>query len=276
MIPQPRTRGGRNLATAVVTALVLVAVLVAAYLLGADAVFWLAAVVVLLALYELLDAVARTGRRPPIAFALACAFVLMAAAYFRPDDPELVVVALGVATFGSLALALRPARGRSAASDVAWTVAAVAWIGGAGAAAVSMLTLAGGLDLLVAHVLVTAIGDIGAYFVGVRFGRRKLAPSISPGKSWEGFAAGLVCALAAGTVAGLLLDQLTAWDGVAVGALVGVLAPVGDLAESLAKRELGIKDSGRLLPGHGGFLDRIDAIVFCAPIVLLYLRAVVA
>lgn len=274
--PQPRTRGGRNLATAVVTALALVSVLVAAYLLGADAVFWLASLVVLVALYELLDAVARSGRRPPLPFALACAFALMAAAYFRPGDPELVVAALGVTTFGALALALRPARGATAASDVAWTVAAVAWIGGAGAAAVAMLTLDGGLNLLVAHVLVTAVGDIGAYFVGVRFGRRKLAPSISPGKSWEGFAAGVACALAAGTVAGLLLDELTVWDGVAIGALIGAFAPAGDLAESLAKRELGIKDSSRLLPGHGGFLDRIDAIVFCAPVVLLYLLLAVA
>jgi phosphatidate cytidylyltransferase len=137
-----------------------------------------------------------------------------------------------------------------------------------------MLTLDGGLNLLVGHVAVAALDDIAAYFVGVRFGAHKLAPSISPAKSWEGFLGGFVTALVAGMVFGALLDELSWLDGLAIATIIGLLAPAGDLSESMAKRELGIKDSGRLLPGHGGFLDRLDAMVFCAPAVLLYLRVV--
>jgi phosphatidate cytidylyltransferase len=272
--PQLPLRGGRSLTQAVVSAVVLVVLAIACYIGGPDWFFWLAATVLLAALFELVDAARAGGRRVVVPFALACGFALLTLAYYRPSDPELLVVAIGVTVFGSLVLALRPSRGSTPASDVAWTIMSVAWVGGAGAAAVSMLTLEGGLNLLVGHVAVTALDDIGAYFVGVRFGAHKLAPSISPAKSWEGFLGGFAIALFAGMAFGALLDELSWLDGLAIATIIGLLAPAGDLAESMAKRELGIKDSGRLLPGHGGFLDRLDAMIFCAPAVLLYLRVV--
>jgi phosphatidate cytidylyltransferase len=274
--PQLPLAGGRKLSQAVATAVVLLVILVLCYALGSTAFFWLATVVVLLALFELLDAVRRSGRRPVVVFGLLCGAGLLLPAYYLPDRPELIVAVIGTAAVGALVLALRPGRGPTPASDAAWTVLGVAWIGGAGAAAVSILTLRDGLNLLVAHVLIAALDDIGAYFVGVRFGSHKLAPSISPAKSWEGFFAGLVAALVGGAVFGLLLDVLGVGHGLVVAAIIGVFAPAGDLTESMAKRELGIKDSGRLLPGHGGFLDRLDAIIFCALPVFFYLRVVVA
>jgi phosphatidate cytidylyltransferase len=260
----------------VLTAVTLLVVAVACYLGGPAWFFWLVAVVVSVALLELLDAARQSGRKVMIPFGGACGFALMAAAYWRPRDAELLVVVAGATVLGAFLLALRPGRGATPASDVAWTVLGVAWIAGGGAAAVSVLTLDGGLNLLVAALAVIAVDDIAAYFVGVRFGKHRLVPSISPAKSWEGFAAGLVAALCTGGIFGALLDELNVLEGVAAAAIVGLLAPAGDLAESMAKRELGIKDSGRLLPGHGGFLDRIDAMLFCAPAVLLYLRAVVS
>jgi phosphatidate cytidylyltransferase len=266
---------GRDLRQAVLTSVVLLVVVILCYWGGPDWFFWLAAAVVLLAAFELLDAVKRSGRRPVVSFGVACVFGMMFVAYWYPDRPELLVAVAGVATFGSFGLALRPGPRTTTASDVAWTVLSVAWIGGGGAAAVSILTLSSGLNLLLAHVLVTALDDIGAYFAGTRFGRTKLAPSISPSKTWEGFAGGFVLALAGGGAAGLLINDLGVAHGLVIGVINGLLAPVGDLAESMAKRELGIKDSGRLLPGHGGFLDRLDAIAFTAPAVLGYLRAVV-
>jgi phosphatidate cytidylyltransferase len=273
--PQLPLRGGRKLSQAVATAVVLLLILIVCYALGPTAFFWLAAVVILLSLFELFDALHRSGRRTVAPFGLLCGFGLLLAAYFRPGRPELVVAFFGATVLGAFLLALRPARGMTPASDAAWTVLAVTWIGGAGAAAVSMLTLHDGLNLLVAHVLITALDDIGAYFAGVGFGSHKLAPSISPGKSWEGFLGGVAAALAGGAVFGALLDVLGVVHGLAIAAIIGLLAPAGDLAESMAKRELGLKDSGRLLPGHGGFLDLLDAILFCAPPVLLYLRVVV-
>jgi CDP-diglyceride synthetase len=127
-----------------------------------------------------------------------------------------------------------------------------------------------GVALLVAFVLTVAVDDIAAYFAGTSFGRRRLAPSISPAKSWEGAVAGFAGALVAGLVAGALVDELSVVEGLGLGTVCGLFAPMGDLVESLFKRELGIKDSGRLLPGHGGMLDRLDAIIFCAAPVYLY------
>lgn len=272
LTPEPPPPGGRSLTQAVVTALILLGLIVACYLLGRTAFFVLATVVVLTALFELFDALVQKGRRPSTPLGLVCGLAMLWAAYER--DLERLAAVVAVAVFGSLLLALRPNRGTTPASDAAWTVLGVTWVGGGGAGAVSILMIEpqDGTFLLIAMVLTIAVGDIAAYFVGTRFGKHKLAPSISPGKSWEGFAAGTVGSLLGGALfAGLLFD-ISLPVGLGLGALVAMLAPTGDLVESLFKRELGIKDSGRLLPGHGGFLDRIDAIIFCAPLVYLYLR----
>ncbi|MDQ3751551.1 MAG: phosphatidate cytidylyltransferase [Actinomycetota bacterium] len=262
---------GRSLVQAVATAGVLLGAMGVVYLLGRAAFGALIAVVALVCLWELFDGLVRAGGRPVASFGLACAGAMVAVAYFR--RPGLVGAVLVVTMFGAFLLALRPGRGHNAASDVAWTVLGVAWIGGGGAGAASILVLGpDGLQLLVAFVLIAALGDIGAYFTGTRFGAHRMAPSISPGKSWEGFAGGLVCCLVGGVACAAALPPLGWVDGGALGALCGVFGAAGDLAESLVKRTVGVKDSGRLLPGHGGFLDRLDAMVFCAPVVFLYLR----
>ena len=264
---------GRSLKHAVITALILLALIIICALIGKVAFFVLASTVVLIALFELYDALLQTGHRPNMPFGIACGFALLLVSFL--ERPALIPVVLAVTMYGAFVLALRPGRDRWAATDVAWTLLGVAWIGGGGAAAVSMLQLRDGVLLLVAYILITALDDIGGYFAGTRFGRHKMAPSISPAKSWEGWIGGFCASLAGGLFFAAILDVLDPLHGLAVGAISGLLAPVGDLIESLAKREIGIKDSGRLLPGHGGLLDRLDAIVFCAPAVYLYMRFVV-
>lgn len=271
----PDGRRGRNLPQAVGTALILLGLIAGAYSVGPDGFFVLAFAVIVLALYELLDAVRARGRRVVLTFELGACMLMVAAAYLRPDEPGYLLAAGGLGIFGSCVMGLRPGRGTQPATDVAWTVMALVWIGGGGSAAVLILTLPSGLNLLVAHVLVTALGDSGAFFAGTSFGRHKLAPTISPAKSWEGVIGGLAASIGGGAGAGALLPDLGPVHGLAIGALIGLLAPAGDLFESMIKRELGIKDSGRMLPGHGGMLDRLDAILFGAPAVLLYLRVVV-
>jgi phosphatidate cytidylyltransferase len=266
--------GARSLKSAIVTAVVLLGLIAVCYALGTTAFFFLALVVVSIALWELLDALHQAGRRPSVVLGLATGAALMTVAFI--ERPVLIPVVLVAAVQACFVFALRPGRGATPASDVAWTIGGVAWIAGGGAAAVAMLKLPGdGLELLVGFVLVTAADDVAAYFAGTAFGKHKMAPSISPAKSWEGFAGGLAGALVGGAVFGLLVDRLTTPEGLAIGAVCGLLAPAGDLVESLVKRELGIKDSGRLLPGHGGFLDRLDAILFCAPPVYLFFTFVV-
>lgn len=264
----------RSLGAAVVTALILVGLMVLCYILGAVAFFVLAVTVLSIALFELLDALVQTGHRPSIPLGVLGGFGMMLVAFLeRPVYIPVIVVAV---MFCAFLYALRPGRGPGPISDVAWTTLALLWIGGGGVAAVSMLRLGDdGTLLLISFVFITALNDIGAYFAGTNLGRRKMAPSISPGKSWEGAIGGSLVSIAAGAAFGGLLFDLSLWDGLALGVICGCLAPVGDLMESMAKREIGIKDSGRLLPGHGGFLDRLDAIVFCAPAAFLYLRFVV-
>jgi phosphatidate cytidylyltransferase len=109
--------------------------------------------------------------------------------------------------------------------------------------------------------------DSGAFFTGRALGKRKLAPTISPGKSIEGAAGGLLCAVIMALCVGWLLLRLELRLAAALGVLIGLLAPVGDLCESAMKRELGIKDFSSLFPGHGGVLDRFDSLLFTAPVV---------
>jgi phosphatidate cytidylyltransferase len=125
-----------------------------------------------------------------------------------------------------------------------------------------------GRELLLFLIVLTAAADVGAFFGGRRFGRRKLAPAVSPGKTWEGLMSGMLAAsLAAAGGAQLLGHPLLPWLGLCLG--VAMISVVGDLVESMFKRRTGLKDSGSLLPGHGGVLDRIDSLTAAAPAFVL-------
>ena len=129
------------------------------------------------------------------------------------------------------------------------------------------------VDLLAVLVLVW-IADIAAYFTGNALGRHKLAPSISPGKTWEGAAGGLLGALAYAIIFGIMIEGISWPAYLAAATLLTVLSVVGDLYESAAKRQAGLKDSGNMLPGHGGILDRIDSAAAALPVAALLLPMV--
>lgn len=126
--------------------------------------------------------------------------------------------------------------------------------------------------VMMAFISIIWVNDVFAYLVGVAFGKHRLCERISPKKSWEGFFGGLVGAVAVSVLFGYIFKSdlsLAEWGGLGlVTALTGV---AGDLVESLMKREAGVKDSGRMMPGHGGFLDRFDALYMAVPFVLVYL-----
>ena len=111
--------------------------------------------------------------------------------------------------------------------------------------------------------------DIGAYAVGRAIGKRKLAPQISPGKTWEGWAGGFVMTLVVGWAIGYMLPELPLTHRLVAAGVVAVFAPLGDLAESMLKRSVGVKDSGSIMPGHGGLLDRFDAFLLVLPVLAL-------
>jgi phosphatidate cytidylyltransferase len=120
--------------------------------------------------------------------------------------------------------------------------------------------------------LLVWVNDTFAYLSGVCLGRHKLFPRVSPNKSWEGFAGGSIATLATGAWVAPLVEGLTRTDTVIISCLVVIFAVYGDLIESLFKRDVNVKDSGNLLPGHGGILDRLDALLFTIPAIFVYLE----
>ncbi len=132
---------------------------------------------------------------------------------------------------------------------------------------VSLRALESGLIWVALALIGTWISDTGAYWLGSRFGTRKLAPSISPGKTWEGVGGGLLFGIVSVWVIARVGLGLPHWHGIVLGLVLVAAATLGDLAESVIKRQAGAKDSGTLIPGHGGMLDRIDSLLFVAPAV---------
>ncbi len=145
--------------------------------------------------------------------------------------------------------------------------------GGGMAALMAVRNQDDGTWWLVAALIITWANDSAAYFAGRMFGKHKLYPAVSPNKTWEGFAGGF-----AGAVGGLFIERafffpsMTVADCLIMGCLGSILGPAGDLCESMLKRAYGVKDSGKMIPGHGGMLDRVDALLFNAPMVFVYIK----
>lgn len=151
-------------------------------------------------------------------------------------------------------------------TDMALTLAGVLYIGWMGSYLISLRSLPNGLWWLLTALPTIWIADSAAYFVGMRFGRSKMAPRLSPNKTWEGYVAGVVTGAISGALLVMLWSvgsdsepRLLAWHGFLLGAVIGAIAPLGDLGVSMIKREFKVKDTGNLLPGHGGAFDRLDS-----------------
>ncbi|HEY8771100.1 MAG TPA: phosphatidate cytidylyltransferase [Thermoleophilaceae bacterium] len=212
-------------------------------------------VVALSELYRLMERV----RPVNLGGILALTGMVLAAHWGQPKHVLMVLVgAFPVIFYLSF---LRPRR-----PNVSWAIAAtlfgVLWIGLPLVHAVFLRALPHGDGLLIDVLVGTFLGDTAAYFGGRMYGRRPLAPSISPNKTLEGLVAGIFGATFAFWCAGLYQDWLSGADALLIGFLVALAAPVGDLFESLIKRDLDVKDTGHIFGAHGGVLDRLDAVFF--------------
>jgi phosphatidate cytidylyltransferase len=168
-------------------------------------------------------------------------------------------------------------------TDFGLTLGGVAYLGVVGAYLVSLRNLDDGLWWLLISLPSVWIGDSAAYFIGRAYGRHKMAPRLSPKKSWEGYFAGVVAAGLAGAALAAVFAQwpgqpasITPVDGLILGLVLGVVTPLGDLGISMMKREFQVKDTGSLLPGHGGVLDRIDSWLWAAVLGYYLARLLVA
>jgi phosphatidate cytidylyltransferase len=197
----------------------------------------------------------------PIALAgfAGLAALVLAARYGDQFQMVLVAVLTLPVTF---VLAIARSYRRHVTLAIATTLFGVFWIGLALSHAVLLRELDHGGALLANTLIGTFLGDTGAYFGGRFWGTRPLAPRISPSKTIEGLLAGFVIGTLAFWFAGLYQDWLSGGDALAIGACVAAVAPLGDLFESLIKRDLGVKDTGRMFGEHGGVLDRLDAAFF--------------
>ena len=154
----------------------------------------------------------------------------------------------------------------------AWTLTGVLYIGWLISYIVAIRVDAG-RNWLFLMFFCTFGSDITAYFVGKAIGKHKMAPSISPKKSWEGAIFGFIFAVVAMIAAKLFLLKFIQWqDAIVIGVIVGILGQIGDLSESLLKRDAGVKDSSNLIPGHGGIFDRFDSFIAVSPVIYLYLK----
>jgi len=154
-----------------------------------------------------------------------------------------------------------------------WTLAGILYIGWLLSHLVALRGLDYGRNWVFFVLFVTWISDTTAFFVGRRFGRHRLAPHISPAKTWEGTIGGICGAIAVSTLfftPTVFQLPLLHWQAILFSALASILGQVGDLVESLLKRNMGVKDSGKLMPGHGGILDRIDSLLFASIVIYYY------
>ena len=274
-VPEPsepsRPKGsGSELATRVVTGMVMAAAGLLVLNAGPGPASVLVSIIVALGVIELCGALRTQGYRPAGLIALLGSVGLVLGAYHAGESAFAGVAALVVPVTLIWYLAgvskARPAPG------VASTVLVFGYVGIMGGFAGLILAQRDGIGLLLGVVLCCVGYDIGGYLAGSRFGRRHIAPSISPNKTVEGLLAGMAASVVIGFI---LVGSISPWgrfNALALGVVVAVLAPVGDLCESLIKRDLGVKDLGGLLPGHGGVLDRFDAMLFALPAVYYLIK----
>jgi phosphatidate cytidylyltransferase len=271
----PRVTEGRNLPAAILTAVVLAAALLVSVFVAPWLFTIVAGAVVLLGQFELYTTMQRRGLRPASALGLVVGGLMAAGAYFRGEPALLTFVGLGLIASFLWVMASPPKAREGAVVNIGTTMLGMLYAPFLASYYVLILmNVESGRSVMLAVLGLTFLYDAGAYFFGSFWGSRALAPTISPKKSWEGLLGATVIVYALAIAVLPAVGPLTLGSAVGLATVVVVFAPLGDLAESMIKRDLGVKDMGSVLPGHGGILDRIDSALFVGIAAFYFLRLV--
>ncbi|WP_091123253.1 phosphatidate cytidylyltransferase [Nocardioides terrae] len=274
-------RAGRDLKAAILSAVVLLAAVALSLFIWKSLFILIVATAVVVAVWELRKGLLAKGIDLPEQPLMAGGVVMVVVAYAW--GAEALVTATAVTALVTMLWLLR--RGVDGYVKTATgSVFTLVYLPFLGSFVALMLAEGGtwdetgiddGVKGIITFVLVTIASDIGGYVAGVLFGRHPMAPVISPKKSWEGFAGSAIFTITAGVLLVVLLLDADWWVGVALGVITVVMATLGDLCESVIKRDLGVKDMSQVIPGHGGLMDRLDSLLATiAPIWLLLHYAV--
>ncbi|MBW8732117.1 MAG: phosphatidate cytidylyltransferase [Terrabacter sp.] len=273
VIEQKQSRAGRNLPAAIGVGVGLGVLIVATLLIRKESFVVLVALAVAVGIWELRAALRHAAVQAPLVPPVVGMVGMLWAAYVH--GPAGLVVAWSLTC---LAVVLWRGTGRldGAGRDVLGGIFIATYPTFLVGFAILLLAPEDGVARVFVFLITTVCSDVGGYAAGVLFGKHPMAPTISPKKSWEGFAGSVVLCVVAGSLSvHFLLDP--SWViGIALGVGVAVAATVGDLMESLIKRDLGIKDMSNILPGHGGVMDRLDSLVVVVPIVWAVLTLLAA
>jgi phosphatidate cytidylyltransferase len=257
-------RTGRNLLAAIGIGLTLGGLFLVSLILVKWLFMILAAVFIGLTVFELASALRYAGRDVPRVASTVLAVATVPAAFFLGVEGLWLALlgAVVIISLWRLGEQLRPSTGpRGLFGDIGAGALVQVYVTFLAGLYVVLVGLEGGEWWTLASIIIVVVTDIGAYASGLAFGKHKLAPTISPGKTWEGFAGSIVVAVVAGILLGWLMLGQPWWVGLVMGVLLALVGTMGDLTESLIKRDLGVKDISTWLPGHGGFLDRLDSIL---------------
>jgi phosphatidate cytidylyltransferase len=278
---QDHGRAGRNLPAAITSAVVLLAAIVISLAVWKTAFMFIVAAAVVVAIWEMHKGFLAKGIDLPEQPLMLGGVVMVVVAYFY-GAPALVTATAVTALVIMLWLLRRGVDGYVMNSTA--SVFTLVYIPFLGSFVALLLAEGGAVDFdrwddgvkgILTFILVTIASDIGGYAAGVLFGKHQMAPVISPKKSWEGFAGSTVFCVVVGWALVVYLLDGEAWVGVLLGLITVVMATLGDLCESVIKRDLGIKDMSQVIPGHGGLMDRLDSLLATvAPIWLLLHYAV--
>jgi phosphatidate cytidylyltransferase len=267
----------RNLPAALITAGVLIVAAIVSLWISTGAFAVVASIIVLIAQAELYATMHRRGYQPATALGLVVGAMLLAGAYLRGEPAMLMFVALGAVLSFLWYMAAAPKAREGALRNIGLTLLGIVYVPFlAGYALILLSQPSMGTALVLSVLGVTFLYDIAAFAMGSFYGKHPLAPTISPKKSWEGLSGATVVTLFVGTAvfSNIAPIQPSIPKAIGLALLVVILAPLGDLSESLIKRDLRVKDMGTLLPGHGGVLDRIDSLLFVLPAAWYFLRLV--